>query len=369
MMTAPNRPAASADRNRSELAVPAGFVPMSFSAISTTHWWVLGSVPCGSRDCPLLVTTVDGGASFQSRPAPGGPFGPGRNLPPAAGQIRFADARDGWAFGPGLYATHDGGRHWAAISVPGAVTDLEPGLGQVFAVVTPPDPPCSRTGTCNAEAPAPRLWRAQPEGDAWGPDPAAGSVSLGLAVHGRSIWVLDSMPTRDGPAIGTHFLYSADGGGHFTTRPGTIPGIACFYSPVSDTMIWSYCSGGHLMYAYISADAGLHFTGTGPAAGPQPTPNNYPNGSTLAAASPATAVAASNLPGHPLIRSTDGGASWTAIQPPPDGTGNWSVIGFTTPDVGYAFWQHAGVTYTTSTGRLWRTANAGATWSPVTGLP
>ena len=124
-----------------------------------------------------------------------------------------------------------------------------------------------------------------------------------------------------------------------------------------------------LTEAQMRADAGLHFTGTGPAEGPQPTPNSYPNGSTLAAASPATAIAASNLPGHPLIRSTDGGASWTAIQPPPDGTGNWSVIGFTTPDVGYAFWLHVGVTYTTSTGRLWRTADAGATWSPVTALP
>jgi hypothetical protein len=342
---------------------------MSFSAISAAHWWVLGSAPCGDRDCLSVATTTDGGASFRSLPAPGAPFGPGRNAPPAADQIRFADARDGWAFGPGLYATHDGGWHWAAIPVPGAVIDLEPGLGQVFAVVTPPDPSCSRTGTCDASAPAPGLWRAQPESDAWSPDPAAGGVSLGLAVHGHSVWILDSMSTRDGAAIGTHLLYSADGGGHFVRRPGSIPGVACFYSPVSDMVVWSYCNGGHLMYAYISADAGLHFTGTGPAEGPQPTPNGYPGGSTLAAASATTAVAASDLPGNPLIRSTDGGARWTAVQPPPDGTGNWSVTGFTTPGTGYAFWEHSGVTYTASTGRLWRTTDGGASWSPVTALP
>jgi hypothetical protein len=177
---------------------------MSFSAIDAAHWWVLGSVPCGDRNCLSVATTTDGGASFRSLPAPGAPFGPGRNAPPAADQIRFADARDGWAFGPGLYATHDGGWHWAAIPVPGAVTDLEPGLGQVFAVVTPTDPACSRTGTCDTSAPAPGLWRAQPGSDGWSPDPAAGGVSLGLAVHGHSVWILDSMPTRDGAAIGTH---------------------------------------------------------------------------------------------------------------------------------------------------------------------
>jgi photosystem II stability/assembly factor-like uncharacterized protein len=342
---------------------------MSFSAVSVAHWWVLGSVPCGDRNCLRIVTTTDGGASFQSLPAPGAPFGPAGNAPPVAGQIRFADARDGWVFGPGLYATHDGGRHWAAASVGGAVTDLEPGLGQVFAVATPPEPPCARTGTCGAGAPAPRLWRTRPESDAWSPDPAAGGVSLGLAVHGRSVWILDSMRTRGAPAIGTHLRHSADGGDHFATQPGAIPAVACFYSPVSDTVLWSYCSGGHLMYAYISADAGRHFSGVGPAAGTQPTPNSHPNGSTLAAASPGTAVAASSLPGQPLIRSADGGARWTVVQKPPDGTGNWSVIGFTTPDTGYAFWQHPGATYAASTARLWRTTDAGATWSPVTALP
>jgi hypothetical protein len=41
-------------------------------------------------------------------------------MPPVAGTIRFADVRDGSAFDPALYSTHDGGRHWTAIPVPGA---------------------------------------------------------------------------------------------------------------------------------------------------------------------------------------------------------------------------------------------------------
>lgn len=79
-------------------------------------------------------------------------------------------------------------------------------------------------------------------------------------------------------------------------------------------------------------------------------------------------MAASDLPGGPLIRTIDGGATWTVVQRPPDGSGTWALIGFTTPQVGYALWQHQKASYPASTGQLWRTANAGATWSPVTTL-
>jgi hypothetical protein len=359
-------------------SLPPGFVPQSFTAISAAHWWVLGSVPCGARDCPAIVTTTDGGATFQPLPAPGGPFGPGLNSPPAAGNIRFADSADGWAFGPALYATHDGGRHWTAIWVPGRVTELEPGLGEVFAVVTPPNPnrapgwpnpPCARTGTCTSSTPAPRLWRAQPSSGRWSADPAAGAVSTGLAVHGRSVWVINAMSTRAGPVLGTGLLHSADGGSHFALQPEAIPGIACSYSPATDTVIWSYCSGGHFMYAYLSRDAGAHFTAVGPTQAPPTTPNSYPNGSALEAASPATAVAASDLPGNPLIRTTDQGTTWSVVQAPPDSTGTWSLTGFTTPEDGYALWEHGAATYQASTAQLWRTTDGAASWSPVKTLP
>lgn len=176
---------------------------------------------------------------------------------------------------------------------------------------------------------------------------------------------MNSMSTRDGPALGTGLLHSADGGSRFALEPEAIPGIACSYSPVSDTVVWSYCSGGHFMYAYLSGDAGAHFTAVGPAQPGRTTPDNYPNGSTLQAASPTTAVAASDLPGSPLIRTTDRGTTWTVVQAPPDSSGTWSVIGFTTSEDGYALWEHPGATYRTSTAQLWHTTDGGATWSPV----
>jgi len=53
-------------------------------------------------------------------------------------QVRFADADNGWAFGPDLWATHDGGAHWGRTRLPGvengaAVSDLAAAAGAVHA--------------------------------------------------------------------------------------------------------------------------------------------------------------------------------------------------------------------------------------------
>jgi photosystem II stability/assembly factor-like uncharacterized protein len=81
------------------------------------------------------------------------------------------------------------------------------------------------------------------------------------------------------------------------------------------------------------------------------------------------AVAASDLPGNPLIRTIDGGTTWSVVQAPPDTSGTWSLIGFTTPEDGYALWEPGGATYRTSAAQIWHTTNSGANWSPVKTLP
>lgn len=350
---------------------PLGFVPVAFTAVSASNWWVLGRVPCGVRYCSSIRRTTDGGNTFRTLPAPGGSYGPDLGSRPPVSDIRFADPKDGWVFGPSLYATHDGGLHWAAVSVPGTVSELEPGLGEVFAVVSPPPQSCAQTGTCDGGTPAPHIYRAEPGSDHWTLDSAGGSVSEGLAVHGRSVWIIDSMVTVDGPAIGTALLHSTDSGDHFTPEAQPIGGIACNYSPASDTVIWSYCSGGHFDVAARSVDAGAHFEKIGPEQGTDaPTPNDYPNGSTLKAASPTTAVAAidiSNATVRGLIRTTDAGATWTIVQAPLDDTGTWTVLGFTTAQDGYALWGHpgGGTSYRGEAAQLWRTTNSGANWTPI----
>lgn len=342
------------------------FLALSFTAVSVTHWWVLGAVPCGARDCLSVKTTANGGATFRSLPAPPGTFAPGEA--PTESSIRFADATDGWVFGPKLYATHDGGLHWTAIRMPGAVGQLQPGLGRVYAVVAPAAP-CAATGTCSARTPRPQLWQTLPSDDRWTVDRAAGAVSSELAVHGTSVWVVDATLTRDGYAPGTQLLDSANAGETFAVEPQQITGIYCEYSPVTAAYLWAYCSGGHFMFPFISTDGGAHFTAIGSQTA-RITPVGYANGSGLIAASASTAIAASDLPvprlGTPLIRSTDGGARWQVAAAQPSRDGQWSLIGFTTPEVGYALWQSSAHGYPTS--ELWRTVDGGARWAPVKAL-
>jgi photosystem II stability/assembly factor-like uncharacterized protein len=351
---------------RSSSVRPA-FVPLSFTAVSVSHWWVLGAVPCGARDCLSVKTTTNGGATFRSLPAPPVTFAPGAM--PAPWSIRFADAQDGWVFGPKLYATHDGGLRWTAIRMPGVVAQLQPGLGRVYAAVVPASPRCAETGTCSARTPRPQLWRTLPSGNHWTADRAAGAVSGELAVHGTSVWVVNAMLTRDGYALGSRLLHSANAGSTFTLEPQPITGIYCEYSPVSDSFLWAYCSGGHFMFPYVSSDGGAHFTAVGSQTA-RITPVGYANGSGLVPASASTAVAASDLSvpkvGDPLIRTTDEGARWKIVAAQPTRNGQWLLIGFTTPKVGYAFWQSSAHGYATAS--LWRTIDAGAKWTLVKAL-
>jgi photosystem II stability/assembly factor-like uncharacterized protein len=51
-------------------------------------------------------------------------------------QIRFLTQQNGWAYGPELYATHDGGATWTRITgLPGRVIDLATVGSSAFAVV------------------------------------------------------------------------------------------------------------------------------------------------------------------------------------------------------------------------------------------
>jgi photosystem II stability/assembly factor-like uncharacterized protein len=113
--------------------------------------WLLGitlpacSGPGGSR--LVLRKTTDGGRQWS--PVPGPPTSWGR---PGAGgtaggvsQVRFADPRNGWAFGPGLWATHDGGASWHQVATHGALVDsLEVMDDRVIAAFTPCGAQCGR---------------------------------------------------------------------------------------------------------------------------------------------------------------------------------------------------------------------------------
>src|SRR5438132_214315 len=122
----------SSDGAVARSSVPAGFEPVSFTAVSERDFWLLGTVPCHSGRCTAIVRTADGGRSFAAIHAPALPTS---GMTP---ELRFADRLDGFAFVPwhGLfYATHDGGASWHRLAL-GRVLGFATGAGNVYVVTT-----------------------------------------------------------------------------------------------------------------------------------------------------------------------------------------------------------------------------------------
>lgn len=89
------------------------------------HGWALGDARCpsGKNDCPALLATTDGGASWRALAVPKGLVSTfdtgscgtnGDVHGPCVDAVLFANASDGYLWSlHDLYATTDGGRHWS----------------------------------------------------------------------------------------------------------------------------------------------------------------------------------------------------------------------------------------------------------------
>ena len=116
--------------------VPPSFQPTSVTFVSTGIGWVIGQAGtpghCATQYCTSVARTDNAGNTWFGVPAPltGAPDGA-----TGVGGIRFLNGEDGWAFGPQLFATHDGGHTWAQVDTDGLrVTDLETVGDRAFAV-------------------------------------------------------------------------------------------------------------------------------------------------------------------------------------------------------------------------------------------
>jgi photosystem II stability/assembly factor-like uncharacterized protein len=101
--------------------------PISVSFISGSTGWLLGTPRCAhgaTHACRVLLLrkTTNGGQTWSalpSLPAPGAPQGQTFTGNVAVSSILFVNAHLGWAYGPGLWTTHDGGRSWRQVSIHG----------------------------------------------------------------------------------------------------------------------------------------------------------------------------------------------------------------------------------------------------------
>jgi hypothetical protein len=114
--------------------------PFSASFISASTGWLLGRQNCAPVCRLVMRKTVDGGRHWVAVPAPpapaaGAPIGTVPGSPASAvSKVVFANSSDGWAFGPGLWATHDGGRRWHRVNTRGwTLASLAAGGGRVVA--------------------------------------------------------------------------------------------------------------------------------------------------------------------------------------------------------------------------------------------
>ena len=148
--------------------VPASFRPTSVTFIGTDTGWVIGQAGtpghCATQYCTSIARTDDAGKTWTGVPAP--VTGPADGAT-GVSQIRFLNLSDGWAFGPGLFATHDGGHTWTQVVTNGLrVTALETVGDRAFALFAS----CTGTGAAfAAQCTSYTLYSSPAAADAWTP--------------------------------------------------------------------------------------------------------------------------------------------------------------------------------------------------------
>ena len=195
--------------------VPAGFKAAALSWLNPRQGWVLGAVPCGAKLCWRVAATYDGARTWRGLGQVGPATAPPPDARPPVSEIRFATAEVGWAFGPGLFRSTNGGRAWRQVAIPGGgkqVLALVISPAAAFAVISP----C--VGTDSGCTKSPTLWRT---GAATSADwnlvrlkmPRAYFASM--STFDRTVYVVDGDNTPT--AMGT--LYASVDGHSFSARP------------------------------------------------------------------------------------------------------------------------------------------------------
>jgi hypothetical protein len=327
-----------------------GFKPASVTFVSATQGFVLGVQTCATGSCAVLASTADGGSTWAYvGAAPAAITGPS----PAISKIRFATKNDGWAFGPQLWSTHDGGKTWTAQTTPGPVSDVEASGGVAYALeASCGTPPCVQGD---------RVLQTPVSTDGWtaisGPKLADGAGSL--APHGNTVWVV-----VNGGGTSTFDMVVGGNSWHRLANPCTAAGADLALvgvAPVSTTQLFELCAGdpgagSETKLVLFSSDGGVHATATSAA----PARGGLASG--IAAASTAVVAVPAASGASYVYRSADGGHTWATPLSEGDGGVGYFDVGFTTATQGVAVYGNPAQ----GSSSLLMTHDAGATWKPVT---
>lgn len=327
-------PTAATTPTTSPSAAPAlpwdGAAPIAVTAIGLADYYVLGEVgPCSTNRCLRLARTRDGGATFEALvPPPAFRVDSPGPQSGSAGAVRFGSANDGWAFGGGLWATHDGARSWTHVPLPGPAGQVEAAAGRAYALVL--DDGADRA----------TLWTSATTDDRWTRLPGPGGLSRAarLALQGRHVIVLDG-----------DTVWTGDPGSAFTRHAGPCQrGLATQLSATVDAA-WAVCGNGTSASVFRSVDGGASFTDVpvrlgGNALSNQTLVGSRDSQAAVLAVPGDTGLVVVDQRGRPLFTLSVG-------------TG-WAYVGFTSPRIGYAL-------TCCSVRELLRTTDSGAHWTPV----
>ncbi|WP_433227316.1 WD40/YVTN/BNR-like repeat-containing protein [Actinomadura formosensis] len=340
--------------------VPAGFRAQSTTWPLPRYGWVLGSAPCPTGQCTTVVTTRDGGGTWSAVGAPAAPLAP----PGEAGvtEIRFADPRHGWAFGPSFFRTSDGGRDWREAPLPGngrRVLSLAAGAGTVYVAVSP----CAPGEEPSACRKPPSVWRAGVRHGKWRRVPVKLPVGAAdgvvIALHHRTAYI--AVP---GPAGQPDTFFASVTGRRWSPRPSPCDKrqaeALVDVAPMPRGRVALLCVGDAgfskaTKHVFRSADTARTTSdaGTTPRFGIQ---------SGLAATPAGTLVVSSVSSGSWLYRNTRG-RNWGTVLDMADGGSGWNDLLFTTGRDGFVVYGPAAGS--DRAGVLLATHDAGGHWAPV----
>jgi len=340
--------------------VPANFRPASVTFIGTQTGWVIGQAGtpghCATQYCTSVARTDDAGKTWSGVPAP--VTGPADG-DTGVSQIRFLNADDGWAFGPQLFATHDGGHTWSQVVTDGLrVTDLETVGDRAFALFAS----CTGTGAAfAAQCTGYTLYSSPAAADNWTP---VGPATSGLAGGAASL-VLTG--TRGYLLAPDRMLYSGPVNGSAPWQQ--VKAIPCpVGTPLADGQ-----PAGALLAAADAANLVLACASSS-APGAQQATHIFMSAdggivwqNAVAAPTLGLATSVAATPGGTYVLATGAGidvqpagsATWQAATlagPPP--TGGFGYVGMTTEAQGIALPADPAV------GTVWFTFDGGRTWTP-----
>ncbi len=244
------------------------FAPAATSWLNASTGFVLGENACVVRlsNCTSILYTRDGGRTFTSAPGPPVPLAPRDPASTeAVSRLLFVSPRVGYAWGPGIWMTTDGARHWTLIG-PTHVVAVLAGAGMVDVLAQS----CAASAATCA-SPGLTVWRA-PIGVA--------SLSLTTRLVGAGQWLaaeqgnVGVIALVSVPTVGPSQLWrSLDGGATWSVgrqpcdpRAAMAPGaVAVTQGGILVECGGSPGSGQQAKVLFASADGGTTFVDVGTA--------------------------------------------------------------------------------------------------------